>query len=189
MFLVLGLGNPGEHYRWTRHNAGFWAVEMLARDHGASFRRGRGYDLAEVDFYTERVFLARPLTYMNLSGKAARRLRRKLRVEPQNILVIHDDIDLRPGTIRIRMGGSSGGHLGVQSVIDHLGTRDFPRVRVGVGRPPEGMDPADYVLAEMKGEELEEFLSWCERAAEAAEAVIMDGLDTAMNIFNASRTP
>lgn len=184
MFLILGLGNPGEHYRWTRHNAGFWAVEILARNHDASFVQGRGYDLAAADFYTEEVFLARPLTYMNLSGKAARKLRRKLHVEPEKILVIHDDIDLTAGTIRIRMGGSSGGHLGVQSIIDSLGTRDFPRVRVGVGRPPEGMDPAAYVLAEMKGEELEEFLSWCERAAAAAETVVMDGLDTAMNLFN-----
>lgn len=189
MFLVLGLGNPGEHYRWTRHNAGFWAVEFLARRHGASFARGRGYDLAAANFYTEEVYLARPLTYMNLSGKAARRLRRKLRVEPFNILVIHDDIDLRPGAIRIRMGGSSGGHLGVQSIIDALGTQDFPRVRVGVGRPPQGMEPSDFVLAEMKGEVLEEFLAWCQRAAEAAERVVMDGLDMAMNLYNAKNPP
>ncbi len=189
MFLILGLGNPGEHYRWTRHNAGFWAVELLARKHGASFFRGRGYDLASATFYTEDVYLARPLTYMNQSGKAARRLRRKLGVEPRNILVVHDDIDLRPGTIRIRMGGSSGGHLGVQSVIESLGTREFPRVRVGVGRPPESMDPAEFVLAEMRGEELEEFLGWCERAAEAAERVVMDGLDTAMNLFNVKSPP
>ncbi len=184
MFLILGLGNPGEHYRQTRHNAGFWAVELLARKNGASFSRGRGYEMAEAAFYTEKVAIARPLTYMNLSGKAVRRLRRKLRLEPGEILVIHDDIDLRPGTIRIRKGGSSGGHLGVQSVIEALGTQAFPRIRVGVGRPPAGMEAADYVLEELRGEAFEEFLSWCGRAAEAAESVVMDGLDTAMNLFN-----
>jgi PTH1 family peptidyl-tRNA hydrolase len=184
MFLVLGLGNPGDRYRHTRHNAGYWTVETLARRNGVSFRHGRLYDLAGATIYGEEIYLARPLTYMNLSGKAARKLRRKLAVDPSRILVVHDDIDLKPGAIRIRRGGSSGGHLGVQSVIEALGTADFPRVRVGVGRPPEGMDPAAYVLAEMHGNELEEFLSWCERAASAAESVIMDGLDTAMNLFN-----
>jgi PTH1 family peptidyl-tRNA hydrolase len=184
MFLILGLGNPGEHYRRTRHNAGFWAVEELARKHGVTLKEKRGYDLSEARFYTEEVVLARPLTFMNLSGKAARKMRRKLRIDPHSILVIHDDIDLSPGTIRIRIGGSSGGHLGVQSVIEGLGTPDFPRIRVGVGRPPEGVDPAKYVLAEMKGEELDGFLTWCEKAASAAETVVMDGLEAAMNLFN-----
>lgn len=184
MFLILGLGNPGERYRHTRHNAGFWAVEELARKHGAAFRTKRGYELAEAELYTEKVFLARPLTFMNLSGKAVRRLRRKLAIDPPHVLVIHDDIDLKEGAIRIRKGGSSGGHLGLQSVIEALGTTDFPRIRIGVGRPPGNMDPAAYVLHEMKGAELEEFLSWCGRAASAAESVIMDGLETAMNLFN-----
>jgi peptidyl-tRNA hydrolase, PTH1 family len=184
MFLILGLGNPGEHYRKTRHNAGFWAVEELSRKHGATLKEKKGYDLAEVTFYSEDVYLARPLTFMNLSGKAARKLRRKLKVEPASILVIHDDIDLKAGVIRIRKGGSSGGHLGVQSMIESLGTQEFPRIRVGVGRPPGDMDPAKYVLTAMKGEELEEFLSWCKKAAAAAEAVVMDGLETAMNLFN-----
>jgi PTH1 family peptidyl-tRNA hydrolase len=121
---------------------------------------------------------------MNLSGKAAKKLRRKLKTKPESILVIHDDIDLKPGTIRIRKGGSAGGHLGVQSLIECLGTSDFPRIRVGVGRPPQGMDAAKYVLLEMDGAELEDFLQWCEKAADAAEAVVMDGLETAMNLFN-----
>jgi PTH1 family peptidyl-tRNA hydrolase len=184
MFLILGLGNPGEHYRRTRHNAGFWAVEELSRKHGAALKSRKGHDLTEVKFYTEEVYLARPLTFMNLSGKAARKLRRKLKIEPGFILVIHDDIDLKEGTIRIRKGGSSGGHLGVQSIIESLGTADFPRIRVGVGRPPGGMDPAKFVLTEMKGAELAEFHSWCEKAAAAAETVVMDGLETAMNLFN-----
>ncbi len=184
MFLILGLGNPGEHYRRTRHNAGFWAVEELSRKHGALLKPRKGYELAEVKFYTEDAYLARPLTFMNLSGKAARKLRRKLGMDPSSLLVIHDDIDLKEGTVRIRKGGSSGGHLGVQSIIESLGTSDFPRIRVGIGRPPGETDPAKYVLAEMKGAELDEFLSWCERAAAAAEAVVMDGLETAMNLFN-----
>jgi PTH1 family peptidyl-tRNA hydrolase len=184
MYLIFGLGNPGEHYRKTRHNAGFWTVEELARKHGASWKKKKGVDLSEINFYTEEVYLARPLTYMNLSGKAARKLRRKLKIDPASFLVIHDDIDLKPGTIRIKQGGSSAGHLGVQSIIESLGTNDFPRIRVGVGRPPEGMDPAKYVLLEMKGSDLDELLAVCERAATAAEVVVMDGLETAMNLFN-----
>jgi PTH1 family peptidyl-tRNA hydrolase len=185
MYVVLGLGNPGENYRRTRHNAGFWAVEELARESDVTLKTRRGYDFGETRLCSEDVCLARPLTFMNLSGKAARKIRRKLKISPGSFLVIHDDIDLKAGTIRVRKGGSSAGHLGVQSVIESLGTPDFPRIRVGVGRPPRGMDPAKYVLAEMKGEELEEFLSWCERAASAAKAVILDGLDTAMNMYNA----
>jgi PTH1 family peptidyl-tRNA hydrolase len=184
MFLVLGLGNPGEHYRRTRHNAGFWAVEELARKHGSVFKAKRGYDLAELSLDGVDLILARPLTFMNLSGKAARKIRRKFGIDPQYVLVIHDDIDLKPGVIRVRKGGSSAGHLGLQSVIESLGTADFTRIRVGVGRPPPGMDPAAYVLAEMKGAELEEFLSWCERAAAAAEVVVIDGLEKAMNLYN-----
>lgn len=184
MFLILGLGNPGEHYRRTRHNAGFWAVEGLARKHGATLKQKRGYDLAEARFYTEEVILARPLTFMNASGKAARKIRRKLTIEPGSIIVIHDDIDLKDGSIRIRKGGSSGGHLGVQSLIEAIGTQDFPRIRVGVGRPPSGVDPAKYVLAEMKGQELEEFLSWCDKAGSAAEMLVLDGLEATMNFFN-----
>lgn len=184
MFLALGLGNPGEHYRKTRHNAGFWAVEELARKHGANLKGKRGYDLAAIRLLTEEVILARPLTFMNLSGDAARKISRKFKIYPHSILVIHDDIDLKPGAVRVRKGGSSGGHLGVQSVIEGLGTPDFPRIRVGVGRPPGGMDPAKYVLTEMRGDELEEFLSWCERAASAAETVVMDGLEAAMNLYN-----
>ncbi len=121
---------------------------------------------------------------MNLSGKAARKIRRKLGINPLSIVVIHDDIDLKSGTIRIRLGGSSGGHLGVQSVIEGLGSMQFPRIRIGVGRPPGGMDPAKYVLSKMKGEELENFLSWCEKAAAAAEAVVINGLEAAMNQYN-----
>jgi PTH1 family peptidyl-tRNA hydrolase len=185
MYVILGLGNPGENYRRTRHNAGFWAVEELARESDVNLRKRRGYDFGEAKLYTEDVYLARPLTFMNLSGKAVRKIRRKMKIDPRSFLVIHDDIDLKPGNIRIRKGGSSAGHLGVQSVIESLGTPDFPRIRVGVGRPPQGMDPAKYVLTEMKGEELDEFLSWCERAASAAKAVILEGLDTAMNVFNA----
>lgn len=183
----MGLGNPGLRYYRTRHNAGFLAVDILARKHDVLYRVKKEYELAETDFYTERVYLAKPLTFMNLSGRAVRKLRRKLGLEPSHILVIHDDIDLRPGTIRIKRGGSSGGHLGVESIIKELGTDDFARIRIGVGRPPEGVDPADFVLAEMEDDEWEEFFSWCEEAAAAAEAVVMDGLDTAMNLFNSRK--
>jgi PTH1 family peptidyl-tRNA hydrolase len=184
MYLILGLGNPGKHYRRTRHNAGFWAAEELARRHNAGFRQKKDYEIAEAALEHEKIFIARPLTFMNASGKAARKIRRKLRVEPEEIIVIHDDIDLKAGTVRIRQGGSSGGQLGVQSLIEALGTSEFLRVKVGVDRPPAGMDPARYVLTEMKGDEFEQFLSWCETAASAAEAIVLEGLETAMNRFN-----
>ncbi len=185
--LIVGLGNPGLRYYRTRHNAGFVAVDILARKYDVLYRVKKDYELAEAHFYTETVYLAKPLTYMNMSGRAVKKLRRKLGIDPSRILVIHDDIDLRPGTIRIKMGGSSGGHLGVESVIRELGTKDFARVRIGVGRPPEGTDPAEYVLAELEDDQWEEFLEWCEEAAAAAEAVVMDGLDTAMNLFNSRK--
>jgi PTH1 family peptidyl-tRNA hydrolase len=185
--LIVGLGNPGPKYYRTRHNAGFIAVDILAHKHDVLYQVKKEYELAEAYFYTERVHLAKPLTYMNLSGRAVKKLRKKLGLDPSRILVIHDDMDLRPGAIRIKRGGSSGGHLGLESVIRELGTGDFPRVRIGVGRPPEGMDPAEYVLAEMEDDEWGEFFSWCEEAAAAAESVVMDGLDTAMNLFNSRR--
>lgn len=184
MFLILGLGNPGEHYRRTRHNAGFWAVEELAHEHGVTLKQKKDYDIAETAIASQKVSLARPLTFMNASGKAGRKIRRKLQIDSREILVIHDDIDLKAGVIRVREGGSSGGHLGVQSLIEAFGTSDFPRIKIGVGRPPNGMDPAKYVLSAMKGQEFEEFLSWCERAASASKVVIMDGLEAAMNLFN-----
>lgn len=185
--LIVGLGNPGLRYYRTRHNAGFIAVDILARKHDVLYRVRKDYELAEAQFYTERVYLAKPLTYMNMSGRAVKKLRRKLGLDPSRILVIHDDIDLRPGVIRIKMGGSSGGHLGVESVIRELGTREFARVRIGVGRPPEGMDPAEFVLSEMEDDQWEKFITWCEDGAAAAEAVVMDGLETAMNLFNSRR--
>ncbi|OFW57733.1 MAG: aminoacyl-tRNA hydrolase [Candidatus Solincola sediminis] len=184
MFLILGLGNPGEPYRKTRHNAGFWAVDELAREHGATFKQKKDYDLAETTLQSQKIHLARPLTFMNASGKAVRKIRHKLKIDSRDILVLHDDIDLKAGTIRIREGGSSGGHLGVQSMIEALGTSDFPRIKIGVGRPPGGMDPAKYVLTRMKGDEFEAFLSWCRKAADAAETVLAEGLESAMNIFN-----
>jgi PTH1 family peptidyl-tRNA hydrolase len=184
MILILGLGNPGEHYRRTRHNAGFWALEALARAHDAAFKQKRDYDMAEISLGGHKVVLARPLTFMNASGKAVRKIRRKLKIEPKDMIVIHDDIDLKEGLVRIRQDGSSGGHLGVQSLIQALGTSDFARVKIGVGRPPAGLDPAKYVLDRMKDNEFEEFLSWCQRAASAAEALVLQGPEAAMNQYN-----
>ncbi len=132
----------------------------------------------------QRVILVKPLTYMNNSGQAVAALARYYQVDPQDILVIHDDLDLPPGRIRIRPKGGSGGQRGVQSIIDHLGTQEFPRIRVGIGRPPEYMDPADYVLQDFSEEEEALFGSVREQVADAVECWLFEGIDAAMNRYN-----
>ena len=144
--LILGLGNPGPRYAQTRHNAGFRAVESISgsRDGWKKYRSLASICTVEIEDML--VVLVRPLTFMNLSGKAVQPLLRQLHLQPQDLLVIHDDLDLPLGKVRLRPGGGSGGHKGVQSVIEHLGSRNFARLRIGIGRPPEGTNPVDYVL-------------------------------------------
>lgn len=182
--LVVGLGNPGSRYSNTRHNAGFMVLEELAGRRSASFKRYRGIDLGGFACAGREVRLARPLDFMNRSGEAVKRLRRRFRLDPGEILVAYDDIDLAEGAVRIRRGGSSGGHLGIQSIIEHLGNDAFARVRVGVGRPPTPDDAADYVLEQLAGKELEALRESARRAADAVETVLERGIDEAMNDFN-----
>ncbi len=182
--LVVGLGNPGDRYYNTRHNAGHLAVEELARSAGLEFRCRRGSDLAFLDLEGEKVALARPRSFMNRSGEAVKRLRRHLRLLPQQILVVYDDIDLEPGVLRIRRSGSSGGHLGLESVIQHLGTENFPRLRIGVGRPPQGMEAADYVLEPLDEEQAKRLQEDASRAAKAVMNILTNGIERAMNEVN-----
>ncbi len=184
MYLVVGLGNPGAKYSRTRHNAGFMVLDELARRHGARFKSKRKVEIAPLELGTENIVLAKPLTFMNLSGEAVKKLRRHWRLAPEKILVVHDDIDLAAGLIRLRNGGSTGGHLGVQSIMENLGSDRFPRVKVGVGRPPAGEEASDYVLGKVEAAELEKLEEAVLRAADAVEAVILDGLTAAMNRFN-----
>ena len=155
-FLIAGLGNPGPRYARNRHNIGFQAVEMLAQAHGLEFTRTEHRaQTAHGALDGQRVILAKPQTWMNESGKSIVPLSRFYRIEPARILVVHDDLDIPLGTIRYRATGSSGGHRGMQSIMQLLGTQALPRLRLGIGRPPGQMDPAAYVLQNFSDEEID----------------------------------
>jgi PTH1 family peptidyl-tRNA hydrolase len=183
--MVVGLGNPGAAYARTRHNAGFDVIDELARRHGAEFRRSfwTGAHTAEVRVGGEAVLLVKPQGYMNRSGGPAASLARKKGVKPDGVLVVVDDVDLPLGRLRLRPGGGSGGHNGMRSMIEHLGTDAFPRVRVGVGRPAEG-EVADHVLSRFTPDERKTMDEATVRAADAVEAVLEKGLEKAANVYN-----
>ncbi|HRF95631.1 MAG TPA: aminoacyl-tRNA hydrolase, partial [Aggregatilineales bacterium] len=146
-FLIVGLGNIGKEYATTRHNIGFWVADELARRYDMTFgKKERKAVCADGIIKDQRVIIAKPQTYMNLSGEAVRSLVDFYKIPLNQIIVIHDDLDLALGTLRIRANGSAGGQNGVKSIIQHLGTQDFARVRCGIGRPPGRLDPAVYVL-------------------------------------------
>ncbi len=159
-------------------------LEELAGRRGASFKKYRGIEMGSFAYGNREVKLARPQDYMNRSGEAVKQLRRRFRLDPREILVVYDDIDLAAGVIRVRLGGSSGGHQGLQSIIDHLGADLFARVRIGVGRPPSSAEAADYVLEALSGEALESLQESARRGADAVEVVLDEGIDVAMNRFN-----
>jgi PTH1 family peptidyl-tRNA hydrolase len=182
--LIVGLGNPGREYADTRHNAGFQVVSCLAERHALSFSRKQMDALiAAGRIANVRVVLAKPQTWMNESGRAVAPLMRFYKVERQRLLVIYDDLDLPVGVIRLRAEGGSGGHKGMKSIIEKLGGSDFPRLRVGIGRPPGKMDPVDYVLQPFGRDEMSP--DAYTRAVDAIEVFIQDGLTVAMNKFNA----
>lgn len=190
MKLVVGLGNPGPAYEGTRHNLGFLAARLLAEKLGLPrFRPSlRGLtSRAAVDGLGDVVILL-PTTFMNESGAAVKAVLRRRPVAPGDLVIIHDDLDLPPGRLRVRLGGSSGGHRGVASVIERLGTDAFVRVRIGIGRPPGGVDPVDYVLERPWGRERDELSAAAALAAEAAKTVLVDGPESAMSRFNARPT-
>ncbi|MEJ7652882.1 MAG: aminoacyl-tRNA hydrolase [Chloroflexia bacterium] len=182
--LVLGLGNTGKQYERTRHNVGFLVAHELERRLDApSPQFEHNAAVSRASYKGRRVLLARPLTMMNLSGLAASSLLRFYKFDPSELLVVYDELDLAFGRIRLRPGGSAGGHNGVRSVITSLGTQEFARLRVGVGRPTRG-DPIRYVLGRWTAEEAESLGAVIGRAADAAEAVLGQGLVEAMNSFN-----
>lgn len=184
--MVVGLGNPGTEYASHRHNAGFLVVEALARAHKLAFarrRRTRAY-VAEGWVGKQQVLLAKPQTFMNLSGRAVGRLSRAHGIPPERILVVYDELDLPLGRLRIRSEGGSGGHKGMRSIIETLGTQSFPRLRVGIDRPPGRMDPADYVLQPFSSQEqacLTQVLEW---SVAAIECWLDEGIVAAMDRFN-----
>jgi PTH1 family peptidyl-tRNA hydrolase len=184
-WLIVGLGNPGPKYKDTRHNVAWWALDDLAERANVKFgKRSGDAETAEAQIGEGSALLVRPMTYVNLSGKAVSALMRKRGVPPERVIVISDDINLEPGKIRIRKQGGAGGHNGLKSVIDSLGTNEFARIRIGIGLPPAPDDQVDYVLGRMPPKERELVRDAASRAADAVEAAIRDGLDEAMNRFN-----
>jgi PTH1 family peptidyl-tRNA hydrolase len=183
--LICGLGNPGPRYENTRHNVGYQVVARMAQMQGCRWEGYRGLaEIAFTNFDEEKVLLARPLTFMNLSGKAVLPLVRDTGISLSDLLVVYDDMDLPLGVIRVRARGSSGGHRGVQSLIDCLGSSDFPRIRIGIGRPPAGVDAATYVLSPFQQDEEELLEEVLERAVAAATGWVVKGIDVVMNQFN-----
>ena len=183
--LIVGLGNPGDRYRCSRHNLGFMAADRLAQRCGTPLdnrrfkaRWGRGL----IDGQT--VILAQPQTFMNLSGESVAPMLGYFKLKPGQLIVIHDELDLEPGTVRIKRGGGDAGHNGIRSIIDALGTADFIRVRIGVGHAPQGRDTIGYLVEPMTAQELDAFDPPLERAVEAVQAIVLEGVDRAMGRFN-----
>jgi peptidyl-tRNA hydrolase, PTH1 family len=184
MHLIVGLGNPGRIHARNRHNAGFRCLDYLAAKYGLSFDRKRfKAQVASGSIAGQDVILAKPQTYMNDSGLSVAEMVRWHRLPLSSLLVVYDDLDLPLATVRIRERGSSGGHRGMQSIIDHLKSNDFPRLRLGIGRPVSG-DPIAYVLQNFSGPEQELMNRVCAVVAEATEAILGEGLSAAMNRFN-----
>ena len=185
MYLIAGLGNPTREYEKTRHNVGFEAIDILADKAGTTVTEkkhkalyGKGY------IGGQKVILAKPQTYTNLSGESIREIADFYKIEPENIIILCDDINLAEGQLRIRLKGSAGGHNGLKNIISHLGTQEFPRIRIGVGEKPRGMDLADYVLGRFPKEQQAVMEEAYRDAAEAACMMIEDGADAAMNHYN-----
>lgn len=183
--LVVGLGNPGDEYARTRHNVGREVVELLARRHGARLRKGKERALVdEVKVEGRRVALAIPLTYMNDSGEAVRLLARRYGVDPQHIVIVHDELDLPVAELRVKAGGGLAGHNGLRSIKAHLHSDAFLRVRIGVSKPPSKEHGVDHVLNKFGKRERAEIDVTIEQAADAVETIARDGVDVAMNRFN-----
>jgi PTH1 family peptidyl-tRNA hydrolase len=186
MKLIVGLGNPGPQYEQTRHNVGFRVVDRLAEQQRWTWeRRGRAM-LANGNIGSEKVVLIKPLTFMNNSGEAIGELVRWYKVQPEDVLIVYDELDLPLGKVRLRSNGSAGGHNGLNSIIHHLHTNQFPRLRVGIGRPENmRMNTVDYVLGAPGGDERIMLASGEDRAIEAIPLIIRQGIATTMNLINA----
>ncbi len=180
--LIIGLGNPGPGYAGNRHNAGAMVADVLAGRIGSRFKAHKaGADIAEGRIGQTRVVIGKPRSYMNLAGGATAGLARFFKIEPADVVVVHDELDLPFGTIRLKSGGGEGGHNGLRSISSSLGTKDYARVRFGISRPPGRQDPADYVLKDFSGTERKELAVELERAADATELLLELGLVEAQN--------
>jgi PTH1 family peptidyl-tRNA hydrolase len=184
-FLVVGLGNPGREYRENRHNVGFMVIDRLAARLKVSFSRLESKALVtKAEFEGRRLVLAKPQAFMNLSGVSVSSLLRFYKIPLENLMVAYDDVDLPLGVLRIRPDGGSAGQKGMASILERLGSQEFPRLRVGIGRPPGQMDAADYVLQNFSRQEIEILSPTLDRAVEAVLTFVSQDLNTAMNQFN-----
>jgi PTH1 family peptidyl-tRNA hydrolase len=188
--LLVGLGNPGPEYARTRHNVGYLVADEVARMSGAGFTLKKfSAEIAEAGIDGERVWIVKPLTYMNHSGEAVGSALRFWKLSAEDLVVVHDDLELEPFRLQVKVGGGHGGHNGLKSVNAHVGTPDYARVRLGVGRPPPAVDPADWVLGRFSRADDRAVEDLVERGAAAARAVVVDGAAKAMNEFNRRRSP
>lgn len=188
MYIIAGLGNPSKEYDRTRHNVGFSVIDVLADRYGISVNEKKHKALCGKGMIEgEKVILVKPQTFMNLSGESIQAVMNFYKVEPTEVIVIYDDISLPPGQLRIRQKGSAGGHNGIKNIIAHLGTQEFPRIKVGIGEKPSGMDLAAYVLSRFSQGEQREMDEAYRAAAAAAVMMMTDGSERAMNQYNTSK--
>ena len=184
-FLIIGLGNPGREYRDNRHNFGFMLIDrLMIRLNARGMKLQSKAIVTDAPYNEHKLILAKPQTYMNLSGQSAQGLIHFYKLELSNVLIAHDDLDLPFGAIRMRPAGGPGGQKGLASTIEQLGTKDIPRLRLGIGRPPGKMDAAAYVLQDFSKDEMKELSSILDRAADAVQTFVNGGLDKAMNKYN-----
>ena len=184
MRLIVGLGNPGTTYAQTRHNAGTWVVERAAARWSARLIRRGTAQRASLRHGSQLIELAATLDFMNLTGPPLKGLLREFQLTTDDLILVHDDLDLEPGRLRIKQAGGHGGHNGIKSVIDALGTAQLVRLKIGIGRPAPGQDSADYVLEKVTKNEMEVFEPCLERAVDALEVLVHRGTEAAMNQFN-----
>ena len=183
-WLIVGLGNPGKEYERTRHNAGFRAIDVLADSLGCKIDKGKFQGLyGQCNYSGIKLYLLKPLTYMNLSGRSVLQLSAYFNIPPQRIIVLFDDISLPPGRLRVRADGSAGGHNGIKSIIQEVGSQEFPRVKIGVAAPGEEGDMVDWVIGVPSQAERKILAESFEKAIDAAECIISDGCQKAMNRF------
>lgn len=184
-FLLIGLGNPGREYAGSRHNFGFMLIDRIAVRLNAQGMKVQSKAIVTTANYEgHKLILAKPQTYMNLSGQSVQGLAHFYKIPNENLMILSDDLDLPFGTIRIRASGGPGGQRGLSSILEKLGTKDVPRMRLGIGRPPGRMDPANYVLQNFSRDDMQAISEILDRAADAALTFVTDGLEKAMNKFN-----
>jgi len=183
LWLIAGLGNPGSRYEKTRHNAGFLVLEELVERLQLEFKEKEDFKISKGSLGDEKIILVEPLTFMNRSGVAVRKIMQKSNVSPERLIVIHDDLDLECGNLKIRKKGSSGGHKGIESIIQNIGTREFIRVKIGIGRDPF-VPTEKYVLSRFRKDEMPMIKETIAKAAESVHSIIIEGVERAMNRFN-----